>query len=187
MLNTSNVFAIALKSRELLESEGNCGRKIRRFLSQVLDHSQVLNQTFMDPNTDGVNLGNNPNFPAFAAVAEYAAYIHDINMEYLSEKVVSPIGTNVDRDFQCVGNAYVFEKSIASSSVSELKEILRVVAIVALNLEDFAVKPRQVVDAYILNSSIACANIARQEHEYQEGKSKQLQALFNRSVELMVA
>jgi hypothetical protein len=162
MLHIDNVTEIVNTGRELSKLQGNCGRKLRRFLDRVLDPCidegcSMLHQNFafMDRFTG----------KTFANVCEYAQYIHEQNMEVYFADIVTPVGLVADVTAGIVQNSYRINVDIKTASVADLKGVIGFIDTLAKNMRPFVKNPGEAVDLYVNREAYAAA--ARAEADRQ--------------------
>jgi len=144
MLNEQNVFALTNTGYNLLKLEGNCGRKIRRFLSRVIGEHNMLLQQFHE------GLG----VKEFEALTSYAeSLLLQTNALLANNSTVKPGVTCYDKDFDVIQNVFVAKVDIKTAPVSQLKELLRVVIILSEVLQRFVANPAQVVSEFSMETA----------------------------------
>lgn len=149
MINTLNVYVIAIHGRDLLRRNGNCGRSLRRFLSRIVSNN-ILSQIFLPPKVGENGPESLHDRLDFNCVKAYAARVHRYNLagfdfDVVTDDVLVPIGTVECATYLHVANAYQVNIDIGIASLKELRKLLCAVVCLAENLQGFAYEPEAAV------------------------------------------
>lgn len=130
MLTRDNVFAFSHHAYQLWRlPKGAVGRKLRRFLQEVAEGGMLLQSFAYEQGYSPVQL---------AALEAYARAKDDALQQYLPQGVVVRGGTYRDESFGIVATHYRFVHDIATASVAQLRDMVKVVAVLAESMQDFA-------------------------------------------------
>jgi hypothetical protein len=131
MLNRDNVFAVSHQAYRLWRlPKGAIGRTLRRFLREIAEGGMLLQSFAYEQGYSPVQL---------AALEAYARRCDDALQEYLPQGVVVRGGTYRDEPYGIVATHYRFIHDIATASVAQLRDMVKVVAVLAESMQDFAI------------------------------------------------
>jgi hypothetical protein len=130
MLSRENTFAITHAAYSLWRlPKGAVGRKMRRLLTQVAK-SGILMQSFCFD--EGYSIEQ------LRAIETYARKLDESLQVFLPLAAVHRCGTITDDGFGMVSNHYKFVHNIETATVSQLRDMVKAVAVLGESMQAFA-------------------------------------------------
>lgn len=137
MLNGQDVFVVSREGYQLMQLEGNCGRKLRRFVKRILGDANVGNLLIQSlDNGELVELESS----VYQSMTAYAERLQQANAQYLVEDV-QDMGISADQGLGLVGVAYRLMLDIDTATVKQLKTAVRNIVVLADNMQRYCASP----------------------------------------------